>query len=280
MGLFKSLAQLSRFDKPVGTLLLYIPCQWGLFCTNDHLLKYSLLFGIGSFAMRGAGCTINDLWDVKYDKQVTRTRNRPLASQSITQNQAIVWAGAQSLIGLSVLLQLPFQTQLIALSSVPLVLTYPLFKRFTYFPQSILGLTFNYGVLVGYSTSFPIDLKCMGLYLSGWCWTMVYDTIYAHQDKFDDLKIGVKSTALKFGESKTPLYSLTVAQLGLLCAAVPSAWQLNLVAMLFQSGLIYKTDLQNTQSCQKGFQYSILTGLLIALGIYKAHSSEKEEKIE
>ena len=273
-------SKLSRWDKPVGTLLLFIPCQWGLFCSDVNLFKYTTLFAIGSIAMRGAGCTINDLYDIKFDKMVTRTKYRPLASNELSRNAAILWAGAQSLVGLGVLYHLPLQAQLISLSSVPLVLLYPLMKRITHYPQAFLGLAFNYGCLVGYSLSNSIDSVCGLLYLSGWCWTMVYDTLYAHQDKLDDLVIGVKSTAIAFGESKLPLYLLSTVQYMCLLSihSIQGHYLLYYAtcAYLFQNGLIYSTNFNSPESCKKGFQYSTITGILVGLGLLHDHLTKNQ----
>ena len=270
--MFAQLSKLSRWDKPIGTLLLYIPCQWGLFSTDANLLKYSALFAIGSIAMRGAGCTINDIWDIKFDKLVERTKDRPLASQQISISSAVLWSATQSLVGLSVLVQLPVTTQLVALSSVPLVILYPFLKRITYFPQVCLGLAFNYGALVGYSLGLPLDINCLLLFMNGWCWTMVYDTLYAHQDKADDVLVGVKSTALKFGDDKQPLYWLTLMQYGCLMGCHIGTQGTFLIyyataAMAYQSNLIKQTDLKNPQSCKRGFDKSVMTGIIIALGL-------------
>eukprot|EP00835_Amoeboradix_gromovi_P000203 NODE_7_length_48057_cov_0.322240.p12 type:complete len:302 gc:universal NODE_7_length_48057_cov_0.322240:14458-15363(+) len=280
--MLSQLAKLSRWDKPVGTLLLFVPCQWGLYCTDANLLKYTALFAIGSVAMRGVGCTINDIWDCKYDRLVERTKERPIANNKITIKNAILWSGAQSLVGLGVLLQLPFQTQIIALSSVPLVLAYPLFKRVTFFPQAILGCAFNYGALVGCSLSLPIDLSCALLFANGWCWTMIYDTLYAHQDKVDDLKIGIKSTALKFGNDKSSLYLLTTAQFSCLCGLhlLQGTYLISysIAAILYQTSIIHSVKLDVPKSCKSAFDKSVFTGILIALGLLHDRISNSKDK--
>jgi len=161
------------------------------------------LFATGAVIMRGAGCTINDMWDKDIDTKVERTKNRPLAAGDITQLDAIVFLSAQLSLGLLVLLELNLESIMLGACSLGLVTTYPLMKRVTYWPQLVLGLTFNWGALLGWcATQGTVNWNaCLPLYLSGVCWTIIYDTIYAHQDKLDDLQIGIKSTALRFGEN-------------------------------------------------------------------------------
>lgn len=180
------------------------------------------LFGTGALIMRGAGCTINDLWDRDIDDKVERTKIRPITSGAISPKQAIAFLGVQLTAGLAVLTQLNMYSILLGASSLSLVVTYPLMKRVTYWPQTVLGLAFNWGALLGWSAmTGALDLSVAGpLYLGGVCWTLVYDTIYAHQDKKDDIKVGVKSTALRFGE-KTPqwLSGFSTAFIGLTAVA-------------------------------------------------------------
>ncbi|XP_022800728.1 4-hydroxybenzoate polyprenyltransferase, mitochondrial-like isoform X2 [Stylophora pistillata] len=202
--------RLIRFDKPIGTWLLYLPCTWSiaLAAPAGSLpdLKLLTLFGVGSLVMRGAGCTINDMWDVDFDKKVTRTISRPLAAGSLTRFQALVFLGAQLSLGLSILLSLNNYSIILGAASLGLVVTYPLMKRITYWPQAFLGMTFNWGALLGYAAvQGSCDWSvCLPLYVAGINWTLIYDTIYAHQDKDDDVLIGVKSTALLFGDQTKP----------------------------------------------------------------------------
>jgi len=199
--------QLSRLDRPVGYWLLAIPGWIGLafatlshgFATSD--LKWAALILIGAIAMRGAGCTYNDIVDQDLDKQVERTTLRPLPAGTITTKQAWIWLLAQCAVGLIVLLCLPRLAQIISLCSIPLVAAYPFMKRITWWPQLWLGLTFNWAVLVAYAAktetmSVPLLILYTGLIF----WTVGYDTIYACQDIEDDMKIGVKSTARRFGK--------------------------------------------------------------------------------
>jgi 4-hydroxybenzoate polyprenyltransferase len=204
----RALAQLSRLDRPIGWRLLYMPCLMGIalvrteegFWPED--LVFAVLFLIGAIAMRGAGCTYNDIVDAKIDAQVARTAGRPLPSGRISKTLAWAWLGAQCLIGLLVLVLLPPLAQLVALCALPLVAAYPFMKRITWWPQVWLGLTFSWGVLVGASASDMRDVPLAAWVFYAGCvaWTVAYDTIYALQDKEDDALIGVRSTARLFGE--------------------------------------------------------------------------------
>ncbi|KAJ9116684.1 hypothetical protein QFC20_000618 [Naganishia adeliensis] len=212
--------ELTRIDKPIGTLLLYWPCAWSITMasTANHLppsvpLFYLALFGTGAIIMRGAGCTINDMWDSKIDKAVARTRNRPLARGDITQFQALSFLGLQLSAGLAVLTQLNWYS---------LVVIYPFMKRITYYPQFVLGLAFNWGALLGWSAvAGSVDWSVAApLYAGGIAWCVLYDTIYAHQDKKDDVLVNVKSTALRFGDhSRTVLTGLGTTFVSLLTYA-------------------------------------------------------------
>lgn len=178
---------LMRMDKPIGTWLLYWPCAWsiGLAAPAGVLpdLKMLTLFGVGAFIMRGAGCTINDMWDKDIDGKVERTRNRPLVTGALTNGDAWVFLSTQLGIGCMILMELNWYSIVLGASSLGLVIAYPLMKRFTYWPQLVLGMTFNWGALLGWSAihSEINFAACLPLYLAGVCWTIVYDTIYAHQ---------------------------------------------------------------------------------------------------
>jgi 4-hydroxybenzoate polyprenyltransferase len=219
-------ARLSRMDKPIGTWLLLWPCYWStamaatttstvVDTTSDSSSIISMLptgmpdpyllslFTVGAFVMRGAGCTINDLWDRDFDARVRRTADRPLAKGDLTPIQAVAWLTVQLSLGLGVLLSLPhtYYTFCWGAASLPFVVVYPLMKRYTNYPQFVLGLTFNWGAWMGWAAAFgSMDYAIIvPLYCSGIAWTMVYDTIYANQDKEDDASLGLKSTALTFG---------------------------------------------------------------------------------
>ncbi|KAI9911167.1 hypothetical protein PsorP6_009444 [Peronosclerospora sorghi] len=244
--------QLSRINRPAGTFMLLWPCFWSISMAapTGHLpdLKLLALFGIGAVIMRSAGCTVNDMWDKDFDKRVERTNKRPLAAGHLTYPQAWTFLALQLSAALAVLLQLNWYSIALGASSLALVGAYPTMKRFTYWPQAFLGLTFNFGALLGWAA---VHGQCewsvvLPLYAGGVCWTLVYDTLYAHQDKKDDAKIGVRSTALLFGDQTKPMLNIFAVAiiasigsagylatlewpffLGLTASAAHLAWQVN-----------------------------------------------------
>jgi len=200
---------LMRADRPIGTWLLLWPALWSIILASHYYgdisalpnIKLLLLFALGAFVMRGAGCVVNDLWDQKADAKVERTKDRPLPSGRVSRFGALVFLGALCMVGLLILLRLNPFAQIVGASSLVLIVIYPLMKRITYWPQLMLGFTFNWGALLGWAAvSGSLELPAIILYIGGIFWTLGYDTIYAHQDREDDAMIGVKSTALKFGE--------------------------------------------------------------------------------
>ena len=245
-------AQLMRLDRPIGWWLLLLPCWWGLLLAQIAAgggmpnLWFAFLFFVGAVVMRGAGCTLNDIIDRNFDAQVARTKLRPIPSGRVSVKQAFVFLTIQCLIGLLILLQFNRYTAVLGIASLAIVAIYPFMKRITHWPQLVLGLAFNWGALVswsavhGFLSSAPIML-----YVGGILWTLGYDTIYAHQDKEDDVLIGVKSTALQFGESTKfwliGFFALAliaidaalwlvqaslVAHIGVALAAVHAVWQI------------------------------------------------------
>ena len=197
--------ELTRLRKPIGYMLLFWPCAWGLtlvynFDGNLNIyFFYLLLFFLGSVLMRSAGCIVNDILDKEYDKKVSRTRNRPLASGKISTKVAFLYSGILCLLALLVLLNFNLFTIILALGSMPLAFTYPLMKRYTYWPQLFLGITFNYGLILGWtSINGQIDVAVILFYIGAIFWTLGYDTIYGYQDIKDDEIIGLKSTSIKF----------------------------------------------------------------------------------
>lgn len=214
----KLLIQLGRYNYPTGAFLLMWPCFWGVLYElqlTEQVISTLLLFFFGSFVMRGAGCCINDIFDKNIDKSVKRTKNRPLASEKLKVSEALIFVFFQLFIGLLIVLQFDFKVILFSFYIIPLVIIYPLFKRFTYFPQIILGIIFNWGILVGYLTqNFYLNPSVICLYLGGLFLTVAYDTIYGFQDLKDDRKIGVKSLSLKL-EKKSKFYILSIFLLSL-----------------------------------------------------------------
>ena len=202
------LCYLMRLDKPIGALLLFFPCSFGLLInlTQHSDLSYLILFLIGSFVMRAAGCIINDLFDQKLDRKVARTKNRPLAAKQISLNEAIILLICLLIIGLCILLQLPFQAIMVGFVVIIPVILYPLAKRYTYWPQLVLGFIFNIGVIISGLTIGNLNWQLILLYLGCIAWTLGYDTIYAFMDIEDDLKIGVKSSAIYIQNKKPKIW--------------------------------------------------------------------------
>lgn len=202
-------AILMRLDRPIGWWLLLLPGWWSIILAsggftgmNAYSWLLMLLFLIGAVIMRGAGCVMNDIWDRDLDKEVERTRDRPLASGEVSLKQALIFQGLLLTIGALILFSMNWTTILLGFCSIPLIVVYPLMKRITYWPQAFLGITFNFGALMGWAAvTGEIGLPAILLYIGGFFWTIGYDTIYAHQDKEDDISVGIKSTALKFGDA-------------------------------------------------------------------------------
>lgn len=273
-------AHLARLDKPIGTWLLAWPCFWSIALAalpgNLPDIKMLTLFGCGALLLRGAGCTVNDLLDRDIDMKVERTKLRPLASGALKPFQGICFLGFQLLLGLGILLQLNNYSRVLGASSLLLVFSYPLMKRLTFWPQAYLGLTFNWGALLGWSAvRGSLDPAVVfPLYISGVFWTLVYDTIYAHQDKEDDLKVGVKSTALRFGDSTKEW--VTGFGIACICSLALSGFHAN-IGWPFYASLaaassqlawqIYAVDLSCRADCNRKFVSNKWFGALIFSGI-------------
>lgn len=202
-------AILMRLDRPIGWWLLLLPSLWGIALAMNGALNLRveyfyliLLFFIGAILMRGAGCIINDLWDRDLDKQVARTQSRPIANGEVSLRKAFIFLTAILTISFLILIQLPILTVMLGLFAVLLVILYPLMKRITWWPQAFLGITFNFGALMGFSAvTQTLSIQTFTLYAAGIFWTLGYDTIYALQDKEDDALVGIKSTARLFGNN-------------------------------------------------------------------------------
>lgn len=272
--------KLMRIDKPIGSWLLFWPCGWSIAsaappgCIPD---LYTLaLFGTGAFIMRGAGCTINDMWDRDIDKKVVRTANRPLVNGDIMMPQAWTFLFAQLSAGLAVLLQLNWYSVILGASSMLLVVSYPLMKRVTYWPQLVLGFTFNWGALLGCSAiKGYVDLPvCLPLYFAGVCWTIIYDTIYAHQDRKDDLLLGIKSTAIKF-DKDTKLWlssfgATMISSLVLSGIANQQTWPYYLSTAFLSAHLgyqIFTLNINNPADCASKFVSNVHVGFILFCGI-------------
>ena len=275
--------RLSRWDRPIGTWLLLFPCWWSLALGEaphwGPLAGWMALFALGALAMRGAGCTWNDIVDRKIDAQVERTRGRPLPAGEIKVTQALSWLGIQLAIGAAVLFKLDKFAGGVALCSLLLVATYPTMKRLTSWPQVVLGLAFNWGALVGYAAvTQTLSWATVALYFGGVAWTMVYDTIYAMQDQRDDAIIGVRSTARRFAAAPRRWLTLFavlaiaawtlaghLAGLGPFYFAVLSAIALHFV---WQIALLRPDD---PADCHFKFKANALVGWLLLAAIAAGH---------
>jgi 4-hydroxybenzoate polyprenyltransferase len=272
--------RLIRFDRPIGTWLLLFPCWWSLALAAAAAggwpdWRLALLFAVGALIMRGAGCTINDLADREYDAKVARTATRPLPSGQITPRQAFVFLALELLAGLLVLLQLNGFAILLGLAALPLVFAYPFMKRFTYWPQAWLGLTFNWGALLGWAAATGgLAWPPVLLYAAGLCWTLGYDTIYAHQDKEDDALIGVKSSALKLGDRTRPwlaaFYIATVALLAAAGLAAGLGWPFLLAVATVAAHFAWQLaglDTENPEDCLMRFKSNRFIGWILLAGL-------------
>ena len=215
MNQIKLFIELIRLKKPIGFMLLFWPCAWGLTLAYDfssdlkNYFFYLILFFLGSILMRSAGCIVNDIFDKDFDSKVFRTKNRPIASGKISVKKALFYSALLCFLALLVLLNFNLFTIILALVSMPLAFTYPLMKRFTYWPQLFLGFTFNYGLILGWTAvKGEISIVPILFYLGAIFWTLGYDTIYGYQDIKDDEIIGLKSTSIKFkGKAKKFLFT-------------------------------------------------------------------------
>jgi 4-hydroxybenzoate polyprenyltransferase len=263
--------KLGRFDRPVGYVLLFLPCTWGLTLaapTVPIYFKYMGLTLLGSMLMRSSGCVINDMWDKDIDKKVIRSADRPLASGKLSMRNAALFLSAELGVSLYILLQFPIKSILLGLGIMPIVCIYPYMKRITYMPQLFLGLCFNSGVLICYSIFNHIDATALSFYLGGLIWTIIYDTIYAHMDKVDDKNVGVKSTALLFNDkSKLIFIILTGIMTGLFIYGLDSDYGkvTALAAGALELYFIYKVNLNCPLSCLKYFKANSYVGFVVFL---------------
>lgn len=271
---------LARVDRPIGTWLLLWPCLWAIFLASASTMdetpwRLIILFTIGAFVMRGAGCTYNDIVDREFDAQVTRTALRPIPAGDVSVKQAWAFLGLQLLIGLIVLLQLNVMTIGLGVASLLLVVTYPYMKRITYWPQAWLGLTFNWGALMGWTAvTGAFEWPALALYAAGFFWTLGYDTIYAHQDKEDDALIGVKSTALKLGNQTLPfviaMYGLSITLVAVAIGLVGFSWISLSVLALAAMHLTWQAatlDSDDASNCLARFKSNRDVGLLVGLAL-------------
>jgi 4-hydroxybenzoate polyprenyltransferase len=273
--------RLARLDRPIGSWLLLLPCWWSsaLAALAAHRaapnLVHLALFFVGAFAMRGAGCTWNDIVDRDLDRSVERTRSRPIPSGQVSVLQAAVFLVLQALVGLAVLLSFNAFTIALGIASLAIVAIYPFMKRITYWPQIMLGLAFSWGALMGWAAFFGrLDLPALLLYAGAIAWVIGYDTIYAHQDRDDDALIGIKSTALLFGERTKPMlalfYALAVVLIGAAGLAAGAGPVFGLFLLAFAGHLawqIIRLDIADPDRCLALFKSDRDAGLILFAGL-------------
>ncbi|HEY5278829.1 MAG TPA: 4-hydroxybenzoate octaprenyltransferase [Pseudolabrys sp.] len=268
--------RLARLDRPIGSWLLLIPCWWSLGLAAMRAselprLSHLVLFFIGAFAMRGAGCTWNDFVDRDLDAKVERTRSRPIPSGQVTARQAAIFMVAQAFVGLLVLLQFNRFTIVCGFASLGVVAIYPFMKRITYWPQIVLGLAFSWGALMGWPATFGrLDAPALVLYAGSILWVIAYDTIYAHQDREDDLMIGIKSTALLFQTGTKPMlavfYAGAVVLIGAagLVAGGRAIFVVGMVAFAAQlAWQVWRIDIDDPALCLRLFKSNRDAGLVL-----------------
>ena len=273
--------RLSRFDRPIGSWLLLMPCWWSAALAagmSGHIASLPLtvaLFFVGAFVMRGAGCTWNDITDRDLDARVERTRSRPIPAGQVSVTQALVFLVLQALIGLAVLLQFNRFAIATGIASLLIVAIYPFMKRITWWPQVVLGLAFSWGALMGFAAEFSgIGAVALVLYAGSIAWVIGYDTIYAHQDAEDDALIGIKSTARLFAEKTKPalaiFYGLAVALIGVALWLAAARWPAWIGLAAFAAHLawqIARLDTGDPALCLRLFKSNRDAGLLLFAGL-------------
>tara|TARA_B100000161_G_scaffold60516_1_gene40175 strand:+ start:316 stop:1179 length:864 start_codon:yes stop_codon:yes gene_type:complete len=282
MNHVKLFIDLIRLKKPIGFMLLFWPCAWGLTIAYDfsnsfkNYFFYLLLFFLGAVLMRSAGCIVNDILDKEFDKKVERTKNRPITSNKISIKLGVFYSITLCFLALLVLLNFNKITIILALGSMPLAFTYPLMKRFTYWPQLFLGITFNYGLILGWTAiNGEINLLPILFYFGAIFWTLGYDTIYGYQDLKDDEIIGLKSTSIKFKNNPIKflivcytVFLFTILMIGLLMDLNKIFYLIYLIIFLQMSYFqIKKLNIENKLICLKIFKSNNFLGLLVFLGL-------------
>jgi len=282
MNQLNLLIELTRLKRPIGYMLLFWPCAWGLtiafdFSKNIEIyLFYLFLFLLGSILMRSAGCIVNDIVDRKFDRRVARTKNRPIASGKISVNLGLLYTLILCITAFLVLLNFNYLTIIVALGSMPLAFTYPLMKRYTYWPQLFLGITFNYGLILGWlSVTNEISIIPILFYLGAIFWTLGYDTIYGFQDIKDDEIIGLKSTSIKFKQNPIIFLILCYFIFILTLLIVGYLMNFNKISLIIYFLAVYqiffnqikKLNIKDPKSCLKIFKSNNLLGLLVLIGL-------------
>ena len=282
MNQIKLFIELTRLKRPIGYMLLFWPCAWGLTLAydfsrspNDYFF-YLILFFFGAVLMRSAGCIVNDILDKEFDKKVSRTKDRPIASDRISVKLAIFYVLILCFCAFLVLLNFNNYTIILALSSMPLAFTYPLMKRFTYWPQLFLGITFNYGLVLGWTAiQDQMDLLPILFYLGAIFWTLGYDTIYGFQDIKDDEIIGLKSTSVKF--KNNPQKFLTLCYSVFILNLLITGYYMELNSFFFLTFILIilqmfyfqlkKVNIKNSIECLTIFKSNNLLGLIVLMSL-------------
>ena len=262
LGWVQPYIALARLDRPTGIWLLWLPCCWGVALAGASAWMYGL-FLVGAAVMRGAGCTINDMMDRRFDRHVARTACRPLAAGTVSMGRALIFLGLQLSLGLGVLLLLSQEVWLLGIVGLGLAAVYPLMKRWTHWAQLFLGFTFNWGVLMGYG---GVSVNCLLLYGAGICWTLIYDTVYAYQDVEDDRRLGLKSLALLLGPHPKWVLLGFASVMAALVMSVTKGWIL--VALLFgEYGYkLWRLDVADSAQCFRFFS-KVSVGLGVGLWV-------------
>ena len=278
--------KLSRLDRPIGSWLLIIPCWWGVFLSTNvdpNLLNGNSLYilvacYIGGLLMRGAGCTWNDITDAKLDAKVLRTKNRPIPAGNVSKSQAFLWLILQCFLAFGILVTFNRLAIILGFLSLITVVIYPFAKRFTYWPQFFLGLSFNWGILLAYAAnSGTLDYFCVGLYISAIAWTIFYDTIYSFQDLDDDKEVGIRSTGILF--EANPKQYLTIFIVFIILTVGPIFYFLSngdpIQIFILMSGIFFfslhltfqllKLDIRNREGCLETFKSNRTAGLILTV---------------
>ena len=274
--------ELTRLKRPIGYMLLFWPCAWGLTVAYDfnqnlnNYIFYLILFFLGSVLMRSAGCIVNDIADKDFDKNVSRTKNRPIASGNISVKRGIIYSIALCFLAFLVLINFNMFTIILALGSMPLAFSYPLMKRFTYWPQLFLGITFNYGLILGWTSIYSqINIIPVIFYIGAIFWTLAYDTIYGFQDIKDDEIIGLKSTSIKFKENPIKFLILCYAIFFISLIVIGVLMNLNNLYFIFLNLIFFhlffyqlkNINIHNSLSCLRIFKSNNTLGLIVFLNL-------------
>ena len=274
--------ELTRLKRPIGYMLLFWPCAWGLTVAYDfnqnlnNYIFYLILFFLGSVLMRSAGCIVNDIADKDFDKNVSRTKNRPIASGNISVKRGIIYSIALCFLAFLVLINFNMFTIILALGSMPLAFSYPLMKRFTYWPQLFLGITFNYGLILGWTSIYSqINIIPVIFYIGAIFWTLAYDTIYGFQDIKDDEIIGLKSTSIKFKKNPKKFLILCYSIFFISLIATGMMMKFNNLFYIFSALIFFhlfifqlkKVKIEESLSCLKIFKSNNILGLIVFLSL-------------